>query len=184
MDMELTKLIVNIAASFGLLVFGGWILYSGVKMILQKYDWKPAPVPDPGTKGLPGQGQRRQMNNVDQLLFSVNKMIDPSMITPLRVTRKRDEGGENSVPGPGDEQAAGDSADPANQPSEDTSGEVGAAGAETTKQTLFDGVAKIIEALPDLLKADFGPIVVICIAGLVVMGAGFYIIVMVINAAG
>lgn len=183
--MELTKLVVNIIASFGLLVFGGWILYSGVKMILQKYDWKPAQAPTPGTKAAPAQAQRMQMNNVDQLLFSVNKMIDPSLvITTPRIPRTRDVAGENTVPGPGDEQAAGDAADPANQPSEDASGEVGAAGTETTKQTLFDGVAKIMETLPGLLKADFGPIVVICIAGLVVMGAGFYIIVMVINTAG
>lgn len=182
--MDITRLTVNIIASFGLLVFGGWILYSGVKMILQKYDWKPVP----GQKSVPGQGQIMQTNNVNQLLSSLNKMIDPS-INNVHPLRTKDAVGGNAAP-QGDQPAAGNVSVEDVQPAEGNAEDDGAAdntdttGTENKKETILDGVAKIIKVLPDLLKADFGPIVVICFAGITVMGAGFYIIIMVINKVG
>lgn len=171
--MTTALFILNLIAALGLLCFGGWITYKGVKYLLDKYNWQPAQA-----RGQGGQAPGSQAEKVDHMLSSLTLLVD-STVAEAMAPRPR-PAGQVKAPEFNPEE-------PVVEPPPDPGVEEPEGGfhppPDDKKGNLLNGVAKIIEALPSLLKADFGPIVVVCFTGLVVMAGGFYILVMVLNAA-
>ena len=163
--MTTTLYVIYFIAAFGLLVFGAWITFRGVRFMLTKYDWKKSPQGDMDAMPLVSSDF-----SVNRMLTSLNTIVDQASSSDVQQAPTPEEAGAGPEVEP-----------PVEPPVEPGGGQTGVTTTESKGSTL-EGVAKIIEALPNLLKADFGPIVVVCFTGLVVMGAGFTILIMVLKA--
>ncbi len=157
--MDIVLQIINYMAAVGLLAFGGVIVYRGISVIVTKYDWKAkdqAPANSANIRAASSAEEARSLG-VQGMLASLNKIVEQVAAEPAR---------EDVEPNPDSDES-----------------EAGAqASAAEDKTSLLDGVATIIEKLPSLLNADFGPMVWVSFVGLLIMSGGFYLLVSVLNA--
>ena len=147
---------ILIIVGLGLLVFGAWITYKGVTFVLAKYDWM---ISAQEKRGAISPLSSR--SSVNQMLSTLNRIVETTSIQDLIQAEPNDTG--------------------RGEPDRlDAHTETGVLSDET-RGSMLDSVAKIIDALPNLLKADFGPIVVVCFTGLVLMGGGIFLLITALN---
>lgn len=181
--MEAAIVLVQTVAGFGLIVFGGWVTWKGIRIITQYYPLtlKPgAPLPEAFT----AQGQPTSL--VSAMLALVNAEI-ASLAQPRRSSAFVDvqPGGDAAPSGDGTPGGAGDATN-GETPPEEEGGETNgqeptqpeAAGAAETQNAsaILEGAARVIEALPKLLNANFGPATVVSIVGFLIIAGGFYLL--------
>ena len=157
--MDIVLQIINYTAAVGLLVFGGVIVYRGISVIVTKYDWKAKDQADANSANIraASSGEEARSLGVQGMLASLNKIVEQVAAEPTR-----NEGDADTGSGEADAGAQASEAD--------------------DKTSLLEGVATIIEKLPSLLNADFGPMVWVSFVGLLIMSGGFYLLVSVLNA--
>jgi len=169
--------IVQIITGFALILFGAWVTWRGIRIITQYY---PQTIqPDEGHVAF--SDSSKSTNLVGAMLALVNAEIASLGKPSGRESAFIDLGnGGHGSPGSEDKPQEGDEpsseADPEkpDEPKPDTE-QKPAPGAEE-KASVLAGAAKIIEALPKLLNANFGPATVVCLVGLLIIAGGFYML--------
>lgn len=140
--------------TFALTIVGIRLINRGVNIIVSTY----LP-PKVGTKGSSPRADAVSIASIKTLVDSINTAIDRGISEEMLVSSETEDG---------DKPPAGDDPD-ANSP------QLGSA---------YGGIAKIIEALPTLLNASFGPAVYVSLVGLGLAGGGILVLLELIKMAG
>lgn len=180
--MQAAIVFTQIVAGFALIIFGAWVTWQGIRIITQYYPLSIKPGKQTDAAFTNGE---RPPNLVASMIALANAEIS-ALADPVRKTSFVDLDNPNSAgesdgtpggagnpqPETGD-QAGGDAeADTADA----QAAAEAAKGKGTEKGSVLEGIAKVIEALPKLLNANFGPATVVCLVGLLIIAGGFYLL--------
>jgi hypothetical protein len=173
-------MIAQLVGAAFLIGFGAWVIVQGVRLITQFYprtlELKPSPERDV-TIQTKNQPQLNLMSSLDKLISSEINALTVS-IPAKPSARSLDDGGRLAkLSGAGDPPRE-DEEDPGGgeEPEEPTGGEneeEQEAGGSTDR---VSAIARIIEAIPSILNANFGPAAMLCLIGLTLCAGGFYLI--------
>ena len=175
--------IIQIIAGFALILFGAWVTWRGIRIITQYYPLtiKTGSAADAFTEGgAPTNLVGAMMSLVNAEIASLGGSKRGASFVDLDTGSGQEEG-DGTPGGAGDPPPDGDAGPDTGQPVEPAEPiepvipvEPSAGGED--KGTVLEGAAKIIEALPKLLNANFGPATVVCLVGLVIIAGGFYML--------
>ena len=181
--MDAAIVLVQTIAGFALLIFGGWVTVKGIRIITQHYPLTLKPgEPLPAAFSEPNQ----PTNLVAAMMSLVNAEI-ASLPARKSSTAPVDRGYGDGTPGGAgspladEEPLDGDNTVPTGEepvlpapilpePVEP------AAVKDRDASAILEGAASIIEALPKLLNANFGPATVVCGVGMLIIAGGFYLL--------
>ncbi len=178
--MQAAIVFTQIVAGFALIIFGSWVTWQGIRIITQYY---PLSIKPGRHTGAELTDDDKPTNLVASMIALANAEI-AALADPVRKTSFVDldnpnsEGESDGTPGgAGNPQPeTGDQSGGDTDTDEGTQAEAEAAKKGGEKGSVLEGIAKVIEALPKLLNANFGPATVVCLVGLVIIAGGFYLL--------
>jgi len=175
-------MLIQLGGAVFLLALGAWVIVQGVTLISEFY---------PRTLVFPAQTRRKaaaqQAQPAYNLLTSLDQLISSEISAlnlgaPAGAYFAENEAGAEKLSGAGDPPADADilpvngslpvDEEPAAPPAE-SAPQSGKPPATTNR---VEAIARMIEAVPSILNANFGPAAMLCFIGLVLCAGGFYLI--------
>ncbi|KPL75996.1 hypothetical protein ADN00_11565 [Ornatilinea apprima] len=168
-----------------LILLGAWVIIQGVNLITEFYPRTLELTPQVMRRGAAAQPvppRATFLASLDELISAEIRAINLAPQTRLQSEAAADEEHPAALSGAGDPPEDADilpvePAPPAGEqpaaPPADSSAQHGKPPAPTDR---IEAIARIVEALPSILNANFGPAAVLCLVGLALCAGGFVLI--------
>lgn len=161
--MQSIILILQSIAGFGLIGFGCWVTVKGIHIITRYYPLTLRP----GEPLLEAFSERGQPTSLAAAMLSLVNAEIASISSRKRPAATFE---------PDTDDTPSDAVPPADDGSLATEQDAPISAQASDARSILDGAAGIIEALPKLLNANFGPAAIVCLIGLLIIAGGFYML--------